>query len=455
MFLQTLFPKTFNWFVYIITIIIFKFVFINMSWTSYFVAVFSIYQFTLLFDQIGKIIPTRHLLCCFMCVQFFIGPMFAYNGLDDYQYFMYKMRIPEWEYFSYAIPAVLLFILGLHIRAGDDNGEKINLNNINEFVEKNKMLPYALIVLGFLSSVLSIFFSSSLSFVFYLLGGFKFIGLFMLILGEKKIKILPLVIVISSIVSSSFGSGMFHDLLIWIIYIGTILAIKFNFGLKEKLIGLILFVLLATIIQVLKANFRSLKTENNEDIGLQAFLKLYEKQNEEKGIFNFTNLAASNVRINQGFIITNIMTNVPDRVDFARGSELYKLLEAAFLPRIIAPNKLNAGDRALFTKYSGIPLSIGTSMGLSSVGDGYINFGIFGGCVFMFVLGLFYSEVLNTFHKYRNIYPSLLLFVPLVFYYPIRPDCELQTILGHLVKSCFLIFVMIQLWKHQFRINRA
>ena len=89
-------------------------------------------------------------------------------------------------------------------------------------------------------------------------------------------------------------------------------------------------------------------------------------------------------------------------------------------------------------------------MGLSSVGDAYINFGIFGGCIFMFLLGLFYSEVLNSFKKHSKYYPTLILFVPLVFYYPIRPDCELQTILGHLIKSCFLIFVMIQIWGNRF-----
>jgi len=144
------------------------------------------------------------------------------------------------------------------------------------------------------------------------------------------------------------------------------------------------------------------------------------------------------------------MTNVPEKVPFAHGAELYQLLEAAVLPRIIAQNKLNAGDKFLFTKYSGIPLSIGTSMGLSSVGDAYINFGIFGGCIFMFLLGLFYSEVLNSFKKHSKYYPTLILFVPLVFYYPIRPDCELQTILGHLIKSCFLIFLMIQIWGNRF-----
>ena len=135
------------------------------------------------------------------------------------------------------------------------------------------------------------------------------------------------------------------------------------------------------------------------------------------------------------------------RFCFENGKELYKILEAAFLPRILAPDKLNAGDRTIFTKYSGMQLRPGTSMALSSVGDAYINFGEFGGCIFMFFLGLLFSEVLNGFYKYSKYYPFLLLFTPLVFYYPIRPDCELQTSLGHLVKSCFLIYVMILFWK--------
>ena len=70
----------------------------------------------------------------------------------------------------------------------------------------------------------------------------------------------------------------------------------------------------------------------------------------------------------------------------------------------------------------------------------------------MFLLGLLYSEVLKSFNKYSKDFPVLLLFAPLVFYFPIRPDCELQTILGHLVKSCFLIFVVFLVWKRQFKV---
>ncbi len=137
------------------------------------------------------------------------------------------------------------------------------------------------------------------------------------------------------------------------------------------------------------------------------------------------------------------------------GEELQQILEAAFLPRILAPDKLQAGDRTILYKYSGIALRSNTSMALSAMGDGYVNFGVLGGILFMFLLGLLYSEVLKGFNRYSKNFPILLLFTPLVFYFPIRPDCELQTALGHLVKSCFLIFVVFFVWKKNFRITET
>lgn len=386
-----------------------------------------------------------------MCLQFFVGPTFAYNGLDAYQYQAYLMKIPEAEYFSYAIPAVILFILGLHINAGQLKGEFVDKDRVSEYVVKNPKIPYVFIIIGFLSSVISVFFSSEISFVFYLLGSFKFIGLFLLIFSNLQIKLIPLVIVIGSIISSSLGNGMFHDLLTWIIFTASVFGIRYKFGFKTKLIGLTIFLILAVTIQLLKSAYRSTIKDDKELSGVETFVNLAEEQNKkDDGFFSFKSLAASNVRINQGFIITNIMKTVPEKVPFEDGREMLSIFEAAVLPRVIAPNKLNAGDKRIFTKYSGIQLRAGTSMGLSSLGDAYINFGIIGGCIFMFLLGLMYSSILNIFYKKSFQYPILILFPALVFYYPIRPDCELQTILGHLFKSCFLIFVMICIWKYNF-----
>ncbi|MBC7887135.1 MAG: hypothetical protein H7Z13_04550 [Ferruginibacter sp.] len=453
--MKTLFNTNFNWPVFLGISIVIRVIFIGMSWISYFSILLALHQFILLFNAIGFVIPVRYLFGAFMCVQFFVGPSLAYNGLDQYQYFHYKMKIPEHEYFAYAIPAVMSFILGLHSFAGKLNGEIIDEKQIILFVNRNRQLPYWFIGIGFVTSVVAGFFGSELAFVFFLLGSFKFIGLFLLVIGTRNLKILPLVLVISSIVGSSLVNGMFHDLLTWTIFIGSVFAIKYKFGLNIKLIGCAAFIFLVLTIQLLKASYRDATGSGREEAGVETFSKLYAEKNRDKSIFSFDNLAPSNVRINQGYIITNIMYNVPALVPFSNGKEMYQVFEAAIMPRMFAPNKLNAGDRTIFMKYSGLRIRQGTSMGLSSLGDAYVNFGIAGGCVFMFLLGLLYSGILNIFYKKSRDYPALILFTALVFYYPIRPDCELQTILGHVVKSCFLITVMILLFKSSFRVEKA
>lgn len=449
--MKTLFGVNINWPFYFILALIIRLAFVDMSWYSYFAIIISIWQFMLLFQAIGYVIPVRYLLGSFMCLQFFVGSAFAYNGLDQYQYFYYVMRVPEAEYYLYVIPAVLLFIFGLHLGAGKLMGENVDVGKVKQFVRKNPRIPYVFIVLGFVSSIIAGFFSSEFAFVFYLLGSFKFIGLFLLVLGSDQLKFWPMLIVMGSIVSSSFGSGMFHDLLTWIIFTASVFTIKYRFSLKTKLIGTLCFIILVSIIQVMKGSYRESLGGNDEQAGIEAFAELAQEQNEEKGLLSFDRLASSNVRINQGFIITNILETVPQKVPYQNGKQMLQLFEAGILPRILAPNKLRAGDRDIFMKYSGIPIREGTSMALSSIGDAYINFGTWGGCVFMFLLGAMYNYILCFLGKKANRFPVLILFTTLVFYYPIRPDCELQTILGHIFKSCFLIYIMIEIWKYIFK----
>ena len=71
---------------YFLFALIIRLVFIDVSWWCYLALMLSAYQFSLLFDSVGHIIPTRHLLGTFMCIQFFVGPSFAYAGLDQYAY---------------------------------------------------------------------------------------------------------------------------------------------------------------------------------------------------------------------------------------------------------------------------------------------------------------------------------------------------------------------------------
>jgi hypothetical protein len=444
--MESLFTSRVNWFIYLVLIIIIRVIWIDLSWFSYIALCITLQQFLLLFFSLGYVIPIRYLLGAFMCLQMLLGPTLAYNGLDAYQTnSVYRMKVSEFEYFKYIIPAMILFILGLHITAGKLKGEILNRKEIIKFVDNAGKLPFIFIGVGFISTYISGFFGSELAFVFYLLSSFKFIGAFMLILGTKQLKPWVLVLVFGSIIASALVGAMFHDLLTWLIMLGAVLAIKYKPGITLKAIVAFAFLLLAVVIQQVKGDYR--KAAWGGGGGLEAFQNAVDKKENSNTLFSVSSLAQSNVRINQGFIVTNIMRNVPKNEPFANGEEMMRILEAAFLPRVLAPDKLNAGDRGIFMQYTGMTLSRGTSMALSSVGDAYVNFGTWGGCIFMFFLGLVFSEVLNGFYRYSKYYPFLLLFTPLVFYYPIRPDCELQTSLGHLVKSCFLIYILILFWK--------
>ena len=449
--MRSLYKVKFPWLFFFFAAFGIYIIFPDISFYSYIAILITLHQFLLLFSSVGYVIPIRYLFGAFMCLQMLLGSTLAYNGLDRFQVGYYQMQVPEETYFSYVIPAVILFILGLHIKAGNLLGEQIAQNKIKAYVQANKQLPYIFIGIGlFCNFLISILGSWDVPFLITALANLKFVGLFMLILSYEKIKPVPLILVYGTLISSSIVGAMFQDLLIWLIFLGAVLAIKYRPSEKLKILFIFLFVIMTISIQLLKGGYRRATWQGGQAVGLSTWTKTYEEQNKTGSFFNPVQLSESNIRMNQGYIVTNIMKKVPSQVPHANGDELVQILTAAVLPRIIAPNKLKAGDKQLFMKYTGMYLLSTTSMGLSSVGDAYINFGVVGGSIFMFLLGLLFNYVLKLFYRYSINIPILLLFTPLVFYYPIRPDCELQTILGHLIKSGIILFIVFIVWKKYF-----
>ena len=243
---------------------------------------------------------------------------------------------------------------------------------------------------------------------------------------------------------------MFHDLVTWLIFILAVFALRYKPKEAVKLAFAVALLAGIIVIQQIKSSYRTATISQGKAGDVEAFDDAFDDIQTTGGFFDKSNLAKHNVRINQGFILTNVMRHIPNKVAFAHGEELYKILEAAFLPRILAPNKLDAGDKTLVFKYAGINLRKHTSMSLGSMADGYINYAKTGGCIFMFALGLFFNLVLIWFNKMGKKFPIIILFVPMVFYFPIRPDTALQTGLGHLVKATFLVWLVFTYWAHIF-----
>ena len=185
-------------------------------------------QIILVYKSIGKILPVRHLFGLMMSLQILIGPVLVYNGFDEFiTNDNYRMDTSSEVYFSYALPAVALFIIGLNIFSYKHSGENINIVAIKNAIKGQKNMPYILIAMGFLGNIIENIVPTELQFVTYLMGAFKFIGLFTLIIGEKKLKMWVLVLVFGSIIYTTLQSAMFHDLITWLIFLVSILFLRY------------------------------------------------------------------------------------------------------------------------------------------------------------------------------------------------------------------------------------
>ncbi len=402
-----------------------------------------IQQLVALLLQLGEWIPYRALFGVMMCLQMLLGPSMVFNGLEEFQ--VYKMKVTETEYFYYVLPAVICFLFGLYVK-GKQEGEQMDHVKVEKSLIKHRNAPFILIALGMVPSIISSV-SGSLNFVMYLFTMFKFVGLFLILIGDYKFKFAWLGGIVAVEIGLALKFGLFHDLLIYMILIGSVVCLRYKFSLAVKVSAFVLFCMLAIFIQSIKQTYRSITWEGWGDSNIETLQEASRQSQETSGsFFSLENMAPQVTRINQGWIVASIMDNVPSKEPFANGETIGKYLEAALLPRFLAPNKLEAGDIEIFIRYSGIMLSQGTSMGLSSVGDAYANYGIFGGWVFMFLYGLLFNLTLKIIGRQSKKYPTLILFSAIIFVYPIRPDCELQTILGHLFKASFLIFVMFRIY---------
>jgi len=404
-----------------------------------------------LFNSFGERIPLRILFLFFMSFQLLFTSYLAYFIYPDFQY--YKMLVEPDRYFSYVVPAIIAFGVGLYWRERKNQQlEALDLDSIKKMAFNNPGIAYFFLSIGILASFGNFVFSGAgVGFVLYVLSLLKFVGLFLVILGGISLKRWLIVVIYASIVISSFQQAMFHDLIIWSIFLFGVLALKYQPKFKTKLIAFILGLVIVIFIQSIKADYR-LSLAEGEDASLETIISSTEQVQQEKGgIFSLNTVAPQISRYNQGWIIASIMDNVPRNVDFAEGETIKLYLEAAFLPRVWAPDKLKAGDKEIFSKYTGRRLLEGTSMALSSVGDGYANYGEVGGWLFLLIYGFVISIVMNLMSKKSHLYPFLPLFALVIFAYAVRIECELQTVMGHIVKSSIILWVIFTVYQRMLR----
>jgi hypothetical protein len=410
-----------------------------------------------LIDNTGYKLTIKEIFFSILLLQYFIAPLFVYYKFDnDVGDFGYEMKIPADEYFYFLSGVIIFTFIGLFLPIFNDRINQKELFEKIKFLDNNFNVGIILIVVSFLSYLLIPFLPSSFAFLGIFLSNLKYVGIFYLYYSNNKSKNFYIILVISFLILNIISGGVFIDLFIWGLFFITYLTINKKINLLIKLGALGLGIFIALLIQSIKGEYRKIiwdesNSEVNEEL---VFLDLVNVRLENVStIFEDVNLKNFISRINQGWILTNVLNHVPQNEDFSNGELFIKELKGILLPRVLAPDKVTASGRDVqqkFIKYTGRILYGNTTMNVGIISDGYINFGKVGCWIYMFFIGLFLNFLIHKIIQLTTKYPTLIFWLPVLFFYVVRSANDFYMIMNYLVKSLFILVFLFYLFKNTF-----
>lgn len=386
------------------------------------------------FLSLGREIDVRDLMVIIASLQWIIGPLLTYYIYPETDIFY--MAVDEETYMAFVSPASLAFAIGLYLPFWKKRtSEQELVAQIKAVLNRYPNLDLLLIVFG--SVVFMLRFSiPGGPFFATLLSGARFIGLYFLVLNNRRFKWLIFIIIIISFLSFAAKEGLFHDLILWLGFIYIMMAFLYRLSMRVNLIlsGVMLFFVL--VIQTVKYELRA-----SGSGGLGVFTELASEQlnTDESRLFDENNLQAFTYRINQGWIISRILHFMPTYEPFANGETIMKGLRESIIPRAIAEKESFAGYSRYFARFTGTDLARGTSMDISVLGEAYANYGPEGGMLFMLILGFFYNTALFIIFRLCSRNPSLLLWLPLLFLHVIKAETDFTSSMNYFVKASMVV----------------
>jgi len=404
-----------------------------------------VFSFLLFINRLGRSVPVLELMLFMAALQWILGPYIAYRL--EFQHFKYIMYVNEDVYMGVIIPGYICFLTGVLLFIKQPDFTSLNLK-LRKLANEQPRIAYFMIIIGLVLPFFNSLIPISLQFIVYLLANLKYIGVALLFFQEKgsnKWKWMLLVMGLTFL--SSLQLGMFHDLILWSALLFSFLAIRLKLNTFIKFIFILAAFYFAFLLQGIKNEYRDIISDkpltNTEKIGVFSDLLFGQFKNTEEETTN-SQLGMINVRLNQGWIISAIIYNIPSNAPFANGETIFEAIYASLVPRFLDPGKKMAGGRENFERFTGLPIRSNTSMGTSIIGEAYGNFGKEGAWIFMFIWGFVLSKGYNLLMSKTNKTPLLYLFLPLIFLQVIKAETEFSVVFNHFVKS--LVFVFLFLW---------
>ena len=382
------------------------------------------------------------LLLFLYSLQYLFVPIIVYQFPE---FVVHSMEIDESKYFQIILPLFVCLSIGLFCVNTKDPLNKMR-SIFDLWMTRSNTLgkaSWSLLIIGAIASLFLKPTGSYLDFVFYLLKNLRFIGFFIILKNDRFNKILLGFLLSYGIsIYESLTNGMFHDLIIWSIFGFYVLSSTWKFSNSVAWILFLIGSVFLIGLQTIKGDYRKNLSENNDALA-NVQISLAESQNNGSDA-----IWSSLERYNQGQIFSSVIHHLQKNNDFQKGSHMSMILRAVFFPRFLDPNKMRAGDQKIFMRYTDRVLTSNTSMAIGGFSDFFIDYGFYGACVMSFLLGLVLSLTLKIIALNVQ-FPIFYYFIPIVYLFIIRPDCELQTSLGHFFKTLVLIYFIYKLFQKE------
>ncbi len=358
------------------------------------------------------------------------------------------MKVDTHSYFSFVIPASLLFIFGLKLPLNKERRlhDAQYVKNAKDYLSDKGNISLVLSSIGFVITMVNPFLPQILQGIFSFFAQLTFIGVFYTIFSKFKYKKSIVVLALSLLIVQCILTGMYGELVYWSLLTFVLVIIGTKISVLSKISYFLIGCFLILFIQSIKHEYRAKTWSSgmvrNADPGYFGRLVLEKIQNPST-IINPTALFEMATRINQGGLIAKTMNYVPRYEPFAHGETILKSIAAAFVPRILWPNKPESGGRDLVVRFLGESPKLEYSYNLSPLGEAYVNFNKGGAMVFMFIYGLFFNWVFLYVLKISLKFPSLILWLPILFIGPIQSmEGDVLGAVNTLVKAGFFCWAM-------------
>ncbi len=365
-----------------------------------------IFFFMLLFSLLGKLgtgIVLREIIATYTVFVCLIMPLAGYNFFTRENklavMFSKYMPIPLNAYFSFALPAVSAFVFALCLpfnsKGVSDEGKALShsMERIRGIFKTPSNSGLYLMIIGIFSILVTPYFPESLQFFLTLFYWSAFTGvLYIYFSPSLKYRKTALGLFLLFIFMQALQQGMFTIVAYMGMTIFSFIFLGKHSSMFKKVLIFTFCVFALMLIQSVKNNYRDYTWRGKYGVvenKAVLFSKLIsEKLANPRELFDANAFFPIYMRTNQGFNVAMVMRRFPALKEFDEGKNLLTNAASALIPRLFWPNKPMAGGKFNMAYYTGFTIR-GWSTNVGPLGEAYGSFGVKGGIVYMFFLGLF------------------------------------------------------------------